>query len=708
MFRYKIRAIVLTAGIICAFTVGWSPARSQELEIEEAAVEAVEEEQEIEPATGDADAATTTETPDIPTDELELLVKPLTIEKLENEAAGWMLLLEAKAIEISEAEIAVKRQNISINRQEEAANELNKAKEALQEAEEAQATAAPGTPEYEKVTKKVEEAKEELKKAEEAIKEAATAQEGLQEDKALREALEKAEETADLDAAKETLDKAEKEREEITPGSAEYDRATEKIDKLKEAIAAFEEAEEAKQGTEPDSPEYQQAEQQLEKAQEELKKAREAIDGVEPTDTEPKEQSSETIDEAAALLEKTEIEIDGEEKIAGSTEVVDTTNSLEEQQEQLEEAAEELQESADEESELKNQLVATVTELQSQQTAIIDRFKIILDQLEKKGGNGEVYRKYIEVVSGLQLDVTDTEGLGVRLISWVQSEEGGLRWAGNIGTFVGIVVASFIVSQVIGIFFNQLFVRFGNISGALRGFMVTLIKRGGVVCGVLLALTALEVSLGPIIALVGGASFVLAFALQSNLGHFASGLTLMFYRPFDVGDEIKIAGLWGWVDSITLASTRIKGFDGQIYTLPNGMVWGDIIENLTTGERRELGLQFRIGFDEDLTHVQQLLIETMKSHPGILQEPAPSIMVWGFEEYYIDLEVEGWTKTEEYWHVHQEVLCMIKERFDQEGIKLAAIPVHNIRFHEAVNRKMSQLLPETPVEQASEETSSVS
>ncbi|NET56416.1 MAG: mechanosensitive ion channel protein, partial [Symploca sp. SIO2E6] len=516
----KVRAIVLTTGIICAFTVGWSPARSQEVEVEETAVEAVEEVQEVEPAQGDPSAAVTTENPDIPVDELELLVKPLTLEKLENEAAGWMLLLETKALEISEAEIAVKRQNVSIKQQEEAVSQLEKAKEALQEAEEAQAKADPGTPEYEEVTKKVEEAKENLRKAQAAIEEAATIEEELKEDKALQDALEKAQETAELDAAKEILDKAEKAREDMTPGSVEYEKATEQIDQLKEAITALEAAEEAQQKTEPDSPEFQQAEQQIEKAQEKLKKAREAIDGVEPSETELQEQPAETIDEAADLLEETEIEVNGEEQVAGSPEVVEGEDNLEEKQEQLEEAAEELEKSAQKESELKNQLVATVTELQSEQTAIIDRFKVVLDQLEKKGSNVDVYRKYIDVVSGLQLDVTDTEGLGVRLISWIKSEEGGLRWTGNIGTFVGIVVASFIISQILGILFNQLFRRLGNVSGTLREFVVILIKRGGVVCGVLLALTALEVSLGPILALVGGASFVLAFALQSDPGYF--------------------------------------------------------------------------------------------------------------------------------------------------------------------------------------------
>ena len=694
MFRYRVNAIVLTIGIICAFSVGWSPARSQEVEVEETPVP-VEEVQEVEIPKGDPEAAETTEKIDIPVEELQLLVKPLTLENLENEAAGWMQVLKAKVQEISEAEIAVNRQNASINQQQTAASELDKAKEALKEAEEAQAKATPGTPEYGEVTKKVEEAKENLKKAEEAIGKAAEAEKQLKEDEALQDALKKAERTGNLDAAKETLKKAEKERENIDPGSAEYQKATEKIDKLKEAIATYEKTREVKQKSLPDTPEFQKALQELEKAEEELQKAQEAIDGVEPKEAETTEQSSKAIDKATTLLEKTEVEADGEEKVAGSPEVVDGEDNLEKKQEQLEKTSDKLEESAEQESELKNQLVATVTEFQSQQTAIIERFSIILDELERKGGKADAYRKYIEAVSTVQIDVKDTEALGVQLTSWLKSEEGGMRWVGNISKFFGILVITIIASQLLAQLTLKLLLRYGDKSQALREFIVILIKRGGVVIGVLLAITSLGVNLGPLLAVAGGLSFVLVFALQSNVGNFASGLTLMFAKPFDVGDEVKIAGVWGWVDAVTLAHTKVKGFGGEILTIPNDLVWGDVIENLSNDQVRTLAFEFRISFDEDLAKVKQLLVEAMESHPGIIQDPAPEVTVSGIEEYYINIEIGGFTKTKIFWNVHHEVLCIIKERLDQEGIKLAAIPTQNISLQETDHAKMRSLLKST-------------
>ena len=557
MFRYRIRSVVV-AGIACTFMAWTIPARSQEEVIEEVPLE------ETIPGDPDLSAAITTETPDIPTDELALLVKPLTLEELEIEAAAWLLLLKGKQQEISDAEIAIKRQNLAIDKQEEAVSALEAAQQALEEAEEAQAAATPGSPEAEEAAKRVEEAKEELQKAQEASEEAAEIQEDLQEDEALQEALEQAEAAGELDAAKELLEETRSQREEMEAGSSEYEAITEKIDALNSAIADVEEAKEDLEGTVPDTPEHEEALAALEAAEEALKQAQEAISGPsEPEEEEGNEQGGATESDAAevsALLENTEIDADGDTDVAGPAEVAQTEENLEEQGEQLEEAAEQLEEAAEEEADLKNQLVATVTELQSQRTAIVDRFKVILDEMDKKGGDTESYRKYIDAVSGIELDVSDTEGLTVRLISWAKSEEGGLRWVRNAGVFVGIVVAAAIVSQIAGIILKQAFKRVSGMSSLLSDFIVMVVKRGGILVGVLLGLSALAVPLGPILALLGGASFVLAFALQSNIGNFASGLMLMVYKPFDVGDEVKIGGVWGFVDSITLGGTKINGF----------------------------------------------------------------------------------------------------------------------------------------------------
>ncbi|MTJ53536.1 mechanosensitive ion channel [Anabaena sp. UHCC 0253] len=677
MMRYRVRAIFL-AGVVFAFALWTTPGRTEEKATEEAKVE------KVQPAAGDPKFAVTTQDPTVPIDELQLLVKPLTLEELQNESAAWLVLLKDKVQKISNAEIAIKRQNLSINKQKEASESLDKSQEALKAAEAQLKTATPGSPEYAEATKKLEEAKQKLKEGQESIKEAKDAKKDIQKDDTLKEAIDKAKETEELDKAKEALDQAKKQREELTAGSLAYTDATKKIDKLEAAIKAFEEAQTKEKEAVPDSPEFKEATKKLDTAQKSLKQVREEIEGIKTPDATKK--SSQDLNKAATALDNTTIEGDGSTKVAGSVETVNDKDNLKTKGDKLEKAAEQLDKNADAEAKFKNQLVANVTELQSERTAVIDRFKVVLAELESKGGDPKAYQQYIEAISIVAVDLQDTEGAGVRLVSWVKSGEGGLRWAANIGKFVGIVIASTLVSQILGIILNRSLKRIGGASELLRQFTVMVIKRGGVVVGVMLALTALEVSLGPILALLGGASFVLAFALQSNLGNFASGLMIMFNKPFDIGDEVKVGGIWGYVDSISLASTKIKGFAGQMYVIPNNNVWGGMIENLTYAEIRKVSIWLRIDLNEDLAKVQKLLVEIIKSHPKILADPKPGKFLWSVEEYYFSIGVSGWTTTDDFWGVHEDVIQMIQERFKQENIQMSAIPGHNLYLPQTTNQ----------------------
>ena len=209
-------------------------------------------------------------------------------------------------------------------------------------------------------------------------------------------------------------------------------------------------------------------------------------------------QSSQELDNATAAVENTEIKNNGEEKVAGEPGVVNNQQNLQQKQQELKKTTENLQKSTDAESKAKNQLVVTVTELQSQLTAIDDRFNAILEELEKKGGDAKPYRQYTQAVMSIDVDTKDTQGLGVRLLAWGKAEEGGMRWVGNTGKFVGIVIVSIVVSQILGAILYRLMKLFGGTSRIMRQFIVMLVKRGGVVIGFLVALTALEVSLGPV------------------------------------------------------------------------------------------------------------------------------------------------------------------------------------------------------------------
>jgi small conductance mechanosensitive channel len=660
----RIRAVVLT-GVVCVFAVWTPPVRSQEkTEAKEAKVE------EVQPApTGDPKAATTTQALDIPVDELRLLVKPLTLKELQNEAAGWMSVLQAKAKEISEAEVAIKRQNLAITKQQEGTQALNDAKKALEEAEQAQKTATPGSPQYEEAAKKVEEAKTNLKKAQEAVEEAQTTKQELKEDKNLQEALEKAKRSGILDKAKQTLDQTKQDREKMKAGFPDYEQATKKIEKLEAAIKAYEDVLEAKRAAKPNTPEHKEASENLEKESAALQRVLQELGVGSATE---QQQSSQQLNNAKAALDNTEILNNGDEKkVAGSPGVVNEQQNLQQKQQQIDRTTQQLEKSAEAESEAKNQLVTTVTRLQAQLTAVVDRFKVVLDELERKGGKADAYRQYIQAVSTVELDAKDTEGLGVRLLGWAQSDEGGMRWANNSGKFLGVFVTSVIVAQILGTLLNVLLSKVGGTSVLMRQFIVIFVKRGGILVGFLLALTALEVSLGPVLALLGGVSFVLAFALQSNLGNLASGLMIMAYKPFDVGDEVRIAGIWGKVDSISLANTTIKALSGPTFIIPNNDVWGSTIENLSFSEVRKLQIPLRVSFDQNVREVEELVKDIFKSHPQILENPAPSTMVTKIEDNYIAVTANGWAKHKEFWVVYPELIRRIQERFNKEGVKLA-------------------------------------
>lgn len=684
ILRHRIKSAIL-AGVAITFTVWLHPVRSQETAPESSTVEATQPAPSV---GGDPALAITAKDPTIPIDELKLLLKPLTVGELQNEAAAWTLLVKEKGKEISNAEIAIKRQNLSIEKQKEASDNLDKAKLALDEAQKTQSSAKSGTPEYEDATKKIEEAKAQLTQAQESLKEVEDAKKETKQDETLTSTLKKAEETGKLDEAQKLLDQAKQDRDKLTAGTPEYDAATQKIDTLEAAIKNFETAQQAQREVDPNSAEFQTVNQQVEEAREVLKQAVNDMqgEGGEGGEQPTAAESSGTVKDANEVLNNTNIENNSQSP---------GTNNLGQKGQQLEKTSKKLQENAQNETDLKNQLVVNVTNLQGAQTELIDRLNVVLNALDGRGGDTKSDRSYIEAITKTDIDVKDTQSFYPRILAWLQSDQGGLRWLGNLASFIAIIVGFAIGSQILAGAVDKT-LKMSRVSKLLRDFAVVSVKRGGLFIGLLVGLTALGVSLGPLLTVLGGLSFVLGFALQSNLGNFASGLMLMFNKPFDVGDEVKIGELWAWVDSITLANTKLKGFGGQTYTLPNNEVWGSTIQNLTESENRKVMISVRVSFSQNIVEVEKLLLETIKSVPGVLENPAPSTFVWNFEDYYISMFVGAWAKKDDYWDAYAETIRRFQTALNESGIGVAAMPVQKVILNtlENGNGKMPKLITE--------------
>jgi small conductance mechanosensitive channel len=175
---------------------------------------------------------------------------------------------------------------------------------------------------------------------------------------------------------------------------------------------------------------------------------------------------------------------------------------------------------------------------------------------------------YIAAVSGITVDVTDAGSAWTVIGGWLKSTEGGLRWLKNIILFVGTIVAFMIFSSVLGKATQGAVLKIKGASALLKDFLVNVVRKATFFVGLVVALSMLEVNIGPFPAAIGAAGFILGFALQGTLSNFAAGIMILLYRPYDIGNDVNVAGVSGTVLAMTLVSTTLTLPDNQTVVIP--------------------------------------------------------------------------------------------------------------------------------------------
>jgi small conductance mechanosensitive channel len=306
--------------------------------------------------------------------------------------------------------------------------------------------------------------------------------------------------------------------------------------------------------------------------------------------------------------------------------------------------------------------------LQEEQDELLNRVRVVLDEWERKGGDPKKYRAYASAVSGLEFDFYNLQATFMVLKNWVMSPQGGLRWVGRLFMFGSILFASWMLSRVLSRISGEALSRVEGASSLLRIFLVNFVRQAILVLGFVVSLSALGINTSPILALIGGAAFVIGLALQGTLSNFAQGLLILAYRPFDVGDVIDAGGVSGIVDSMNMLSTTIRTFDNKKMIVPNGKIGGDTITNATASSTRRIDMTFGIGYDDDVAKAQLILERIINEHPLVMKDPAPLIKMNELGESAINFIARPWAKTGDYWTVFWEVTAAVKEEFDSTGI----------------------------------------
>jgi small conductance mechanosensitive channel len=208
-----------------------------------------------------------------------------------------------------------------------------------------------------------------------------------------------------------------------------------------------------------------------------------------------------------------------------------------------------------------------------------------------------------------------------------------------------------------------------EVSLLLKDTAVSWSSRLVMAAGFVVVLRQLGLQLGPMLAGLGIASIVLGLALQDTLSNFASGAMILVYHPYDVGDIVEAGGAMGTVKKMSLVSTTVLTFDNQTLIVPNKKMWGDVIRNFTSQDKRRVDLTIAVGYENDVATVERLLQEIVDGDVRVLKDPGPVVKLHQLAESSVDFVVRAWTLQENYWDVYWDITRAVKLRFDQEGIK---------------------------------------
>jgi small-conductance mechanosensitive channel len=174
---------------------------------------------------------------------------------------------------------------------------------------------------------------------------------------------------------------------------------------------------------------------------------------------------------------------------------------------------------------------------------------------------------------------------------------------------------------------------------------------------------------------VFGSALALAvgFAAQDLLGNFVAGVFILKDKPFQVGDWIQWDGNTGRVEDIDLRVSRIRTFDNEQITVPNGDLANSAVTNPVAYETLRQKFVFGIGYDDDIAAATDIILEEAEAHPDVLEEPEPSVRLVELGGSDVGLQSRWWIDDPDrgdFVRVRSEYVTAVKEAFDEAGIDI--------------------------------------
>ncbi|MEO1474950.1 MAG: mechanosensitive ion channel domain-containing protein [Pseudomonadota bacterium] len=230
---------------------------------------------------------------------------------------------------------------------------------------------------------------------------------------------------------------------------------------------------------------------------------------------------------------------------------------------------------------------------------------------------------------------------------------GGLRIAGWLGNRVkDIAIRQEAIDDTLGIFFGSL----------VKWFTTAAV--------IIAVLQVFGVQATSFVAVLGALTLAIGLSLQGALGNIASGVMIMIFRPYRLGDYVEVAGTPGTVKDINLFQTVLATPDNIKIMVPNSQAIDGIIKNYTGFRTRRVDIVFNIDYDDNMDLALKTISDIVNADNRIHPEPEPFVKVTNLGASSVDITVRAWTGTSEYWDVRFDLTKKGKEALDAAGITI--------------------------------------
>lgn len=205
---------------------------------------------------------------------------------------------------------------------------------------------------------------------------------------------------------------------------------------------------------------------------------------------------------------------------------------------------------------------------------------------------------------------------------------------------------------------------------SLKKFLLNLLGWTFKILLILAILGTLGIETTSFAAILAAAGLAVGLALQGSLANFAGGVLLMIFKPIKIGDLIEAQGEIGVVKEIEIFTTKLTGLSNREIIIPNGSLSNGNITNYSTEGTRRVDLVFGVSYDADIKQTKEILLNVLKSHPKVLQNPEPTVNVMELADSSVNFAVRPWSTSDDYWDVYFDVTEQTKIALDAAGIEI--------------------------------------